>query len=121
MGVATKVGVLVGVDKMLINKYINKYMLIKNYNCKISTRDRVRVRNTPTRIINNDTPQIIISHAYCMPKKLVRPKPDQPNRLIQPCTVTHISDITRFTSSGTQAVMSVKNAMSASVTKLNHL
>ena len=28
-GCGNKVGVSVGVDKMLINKYINKYMLIK--------------------------------------------------------------------------------------------
>ena len=30
-GCGNKVGVSVGVDKMLINKYINMYMLIKNY------------------------------------------------------------------------------------------
>ena len=51
-----------------------------------AARNHVRVLDTPTRIINKNTPQIIISHAHCMPKKLVRPKPDQPDRLLRPCT-----------------------------------
>ena len=50
-----------------------------------AARNHVRVLDTPTRIINKNTPQIIISHAHCMPKKLVRPKPDQPDRLLRPC------------------------------------